>query len=76
MAQDTLVNRDVLLDEHRSSVKLTISKRRNIERLKSSSTIKADKVDEALDELDEVCLSILLRSFGSPDLPTTDGGVK
>lgn len=44
----------MILDEHRSAAKSAISKRRAIERLKGSSSIKADKVDDALQELDEV----------------------
>ncbi|KAM0751557.1 hypothetical protein T439DRAFT_312879 [Meredithblackwellia eburnea MCA 4105] len=52
-AKETLVSRDVILDEHRTSAKNTIAKRRNIERMKGSSSIKADRVDEALEELDE-----------------------
>lgn len=68
LEQDTLVNRNVLLEEHRTAVKLTIAKRRNIERLKSSSSIKADRVDEALDELAEVGFALLARSIQRSDL--------
>ena len=61
--QETLISRDVILSEHRSAVKATRSKRDIIERLKNSSSIKAEKVDDALDELEDVsppsyCLAI------------------
>lgn len=52
--QDTLSGRDSIVDEHRAAAKSTISKRRAIEKMKSSASIKGDRVDEALDELDEV----------------------
>ena len=53
-AKDTLSSRDSIVDEHRSAVKSTISKRRAVEKMKVSSNIKADRVDEALDDLEEV----------------------
>ena len=40
-------------------MKSTISKRRAIEKMKSSASIKGDRVDEALDELDEVRLFLV-----------------
>lgn len=52
-AKETLSGRDHIVDEHRSAIKSTISKRRAIEKMKSSASIKGDRVDEALDELDE-----------------------
>ncbi|ORY80719.1 Vps5 C terminal like-domain-containing protein [Leucosporidium creatinivorum] len=52
-AKQTLSGRDSIVDEHREAVKSTISKRRAIEKMKSSASIKGDRVDEALDELDE-----------------------
>lgn len=52
--QETLSGRDSIVDEHRAAAKATISKRRAIEKMKSSASIKGDRVDEALDELDEV----------------------
>lgn len=48
------MSRDVILDEHRNAAKAMIAKRRAIERMKGSSSIKADRVDEALEELDDV----------------------
>ncbi|SCV72472.1 BQ2448_4009 [Microbotryum intermedium] len=52
-AKDTLSSRDSIVDEHRQAVKATITKRRNIEKLKSSSSIRSERVDEALDDLDD-----------------------
>lgn len=52
--QDTLSGRDAVVDEHRRAVKASIAKRREIEKLRSSSSLKADRVNEALEELDEV----------------------
>lgn len=54
VAQETLSGRDLVADEHRQAVKSSISKRRNIEKLKSASSLRADKVNEALEDLDEV----------------------
>jgi len=47
-----LANRLRIISEHDDAVKTTISKRRYIERLKSSTNIKSDKVDEALEDLE------------------------
>ncbi|GAA6024755.1 hypothetical protein JCM11491_004803 [Sporobolomyces phaffii] len=53
-AKETLSNRDSVSEEHRTAVKLTIQKRRNIEKLRSSAKeLRSEKVDEALEELDE-----------------------
>ncbi|BGP37539.1 Vacuolar protein sorting-associated protein 17 [Rhodotorula kratochvilovae] len=52
-AKDTLSGRDAVVDEHRRAVKASIAKRREIEKLRSSSSLKADRVNEALEELDE-----------------------
>ena len=52
--QDTLSSRDVILDEHRAAVKSTLSRKRTIERLKASSNLRSERVDEALDDLDDV----------------------
>ncbi|KDE08632.1 hypothetical protein MVLG_01093 [Microbotryum lychnidis-dioicae p1A1 Lamole] len=52
-AKETLSSRDSIVDEHRQAVKTTITKRRNIEKLKSSSSIRSERVDEALDDLDD-----------------------
>jgi hypothetical protein len=51
-----------VLEEYQAAVKTTISKRRQIERLKASSNIRPDRVDEALEDMEEVsrdfCLCI------------------
>lgn len=53
-AKETLQQRTGVLDEYQAAVKTTISKRRQIERLKASSNIQAHRVDEALEDLEEV----------------------
>lgn len=53
-AKETLQQRTAVLEEYQAAVKTAISKRRNIERLKASSNIKPEKVDEALEDLEEV----------------------
>ncbi|KAI0796965.1 Vps5 C terminal like-domain-containing protein [Abortiporus biennis] len=52
-AKETLQQRTAVLEEYQAAVKMTISKRRNIERLRASSNIRPEKVDEALQDLDE-----------------------
>ncbi|GJN88144.1 hypothetical protein Rhopal_001100-T1 [Rhodotorula paludigena] len=52
-AKDTLSGRDAVVEEHRKAVKSSIEKRRAIEKLRSSSSLKADRVNEALEDLDE-----------------------
>ncbi|TDL29238.1 hypothetical protein BD410DRAFT_779573 [Rickenella mellea] len=52
-AKETLLMRTQVLEEYQSAVKTTISKRRQIERLKASSNIRPDKVDEALEDMEE-----------------------
>lgn len=53
-AKETLQQRTAVLEEYQAAVKIAISKRRNIERLKASSSIRPEKVDEALEDLEEV----------------------
>jgi predicted RNase H-like nuclease (RuvC/YqgF family) len=53
-AKETLQQRTAALEEYQAAVKATISKRRHIERLKASSSIRHDKVDEALEDMEEV----------------------
>lgn len=57
-SQETLSGRDAVVSEHREAVKTTIARRRAIDKLRSASSLKADKVNEALEELDEVRLSL------------------
>lgn len=52
-AKETLLQRSLVLEEYQEAVKNTINKRRNIERLKASSNIRPERVDEALEELEE-----------------------
>lgn len=53
-AKETLQMRTGVLEEYQAAVKTTISKRRHIERLKASSNIRPEKVDEALADMEEV----------------------
>ncbi|OSD04644.1 hypothetical protein PYCCODRAFT_1363818 [Trametes coccinea BRFM310] len=52
-AKETLQQRTAVLEEYQAAVKATISKRRNLERLKASSSINPQRVDEALEEMEE-----------------------
>ncbi|KAH9948396.1 Vps5 C terminal like-domain-containing protein [Amylocystis lapponica] len=52
-AKETLQQRTAVLEEYQAAVKGTISKRRNMERLKASSNIRPERVDEALEEMEE-----------------------
>ncbi|KAG0709860.1 Vps5 C terminal like-domain-containing protein [Suillus ampliporus] len=52
-AKEALLQRAGVLEEYQAAVKATISKRRNIERLKASSNIRPERVDEALDDIEE-----------------------
>lgn len=60
-AKEALLQRAGVLEEYQAAVKASISKRRTIERLKASSSIKPERVDEALEELEEVIISLLLK---------------
>jgi hypothetical protein len=53
-AKETLQQRTGVLEEYQAAVKATIAKRRQIERLKASSNIRPERVDEALEEIEEV----------------------
>lgn len=52
-AKEALLQRAGVLEEYQAAVKATISKRRNIERLKASSNIRPERVDEALEDIEE-----------------------
>ena len=58
-AKETLQQRTAVLEEYQAAVKSAISKRRHIERLKASANIRPEKVDEALEDLEEVTLLAL-----------------
>ncbi|KAG8965469.1 Vacuolar protein sorting-associated protein 17 [Tulasnella sp. 419] len=59
-AKETLQQRSLVLEEYQTAVKTSIAKRRNIERLKASSNIRPERVDEALEDLEEVRWSWLV----------------
>src|SRR6202044_44682 len=63
-AKETLQMRTAVLEEYQTAVKTTISKRRNIERLKASSNIRPDRVDEALEAMEEVITLLLYVLLG------------
>lgn len=52
--KDTLLQRSQALEEAQTAAKTAINKRRQIERLKASNNISAERVDQALEELEEV----------------------
>ncbi|CCM00668.1 uncharacterized protein FIBRA_02707 [Fibroporia radiculosa] len=52
-AKETLQQRTAVLEDYQAAVKTTISKRRNLERLKASGNIRSERVDEALEEMEE-----------------------
>ncbi|RXW21941.1 hypothetical protein EST38_g3907 [Candolleomyces aberdarensis] len=52
-AKETLQMRTGVLEEYQAAVKTTISKRRQIERMKASSNIRPERVDEALEDMEE-----------------------
>lgn len=64
-AKEALLQRASVLEEYQAAVKATISKRRTIERLKASSSIRPERVDEALEELEEVMISPLMKCISS-----------
>ena len=53
-AKETLQQRTAVLEEYQAAVKSAISKRRNIERLKASSNIRREKVNEAIEDMEDV----------------------
>jgi hypothetical protein len=53
VARDALVQRTQILEDSQNATKVAITKRRNVERLKSSSSINPIKVDEAIADMDE-----------------------
>ena len=53
-AKETLLMRTGVLEEYQAAMKTTISKRRQIERLKASSNIRPERVDDAIEDMEEV----------------------
>lgn len=52
-AKEALLQRQYNLDDLTSSIKTTIGKRRGVEKLRGSSAPKSDRVNEALEDLEE-----------------------
>jgi hypothetical protein len=53
-AKSSLTQRTQILEDSQAASKAAITKRRNVERLKGSSSINPSKVDDAISEMDEV----------------------
>ena len=53
-AKDTLLQRTQMLEDSQTAAKAAITKRRNVERLRGSSSINPLKVDDAIAEMEEV----------------------
>ncbi|BEI83821.1 hypothetical protein CcaverHIS002_0404250 [Cutaneotrichosporon cavernicola] len=51
--RDALAQRTQILEDSHSSTKTAITKRRNVERMKGSSNINPQKVDDAISEMEE-----------------------
>jgi len=51
--QDALLQRQLIVDEHRTASKSAINKKRQIEKLKSSNNIKPERADEALEDFED-----------------------
>lgn len=62
-AKETLQQRTSVLEEYQAAAKTTISKRRNIERLKAQKNIPKERVDEALEDLEEVSPEFLFAAY-------------
>jgi hypothetical protein len=52
--KDALGQRTQILEDSQTATKNAINKRRNVERLKGSSSINPSKVDDALHEMEDV----------------------
>lgn len=52
-AREALAQRTQILEDSHSATKTAITKRRNVERMKGSSSINPQKVDDAIAEMDE-----------------------
>ena len=53
-AKDALLHRTQILEDSQTAAKAAINKRRNVERLRGSSSINPLKVDDAIAEMDDV----------------------
>ena len=56
--KDALGQRTQILEDSQTATKNAINKRRNVERLKGSSSINPSKVDDALHEMEDVSDSL------------------
>jgi len=56
--KDALGQRTQILEDSQTATKNAINKRRNVERLKGSSSINPSKVDDALHEMEDVSSSL------------------
>ena len=56
--KDALGQRTQILEDSQTATKNAINKRRNVERLKGSSSINPSKVDDALHEMEDVSHSL------------------
>lgn len=52
-AKETMLARNALVEEHHNAQKMTVSKKREAEHLKMQRNLRADRVDDALEELNE-----------------------
>ncbi len=52
-AKDTMLSRNALVEEHHNAQKATVNKKREAEHLKMQRNLRADRVDDALEDLEE-----------------------
>ncbi|KAJ1019413.1 hypothetical protein NDA16_004530 [Ustilago loliicola] len=52
-AKETMLARNALVEEHHNAQKATVNKKREAEHLKMQRNLRADRVDDALEELEE-----------------------
>lgn len=52
-AKETMLARNALVEEHHNAQKITVNKKREAEHLKMQRNLRADRVDDALEELQE-----------------------
>lgn len=52
-AKETMLARNALVEEHHNAQKATVNKKREAEHLKIQRNLRADRVDDALEELEE-----------------------
>ncbi|KAN0060895.1 Vacuolar protein sorting-associated protein 17 [Thecaphora frezii] len=52
-AKEAMLARNALVEEHHNAQKATVAKKRDLEHLKTQKNLRADRVDDALEELEE-----------------------